>query len=111
VPHWAWCYSIRFSDLSVQGSLPVSQRIQAGSVCEPLAKNSAARIFTGAEIPEGADTVVIQENTEEKDGVVSFIDEVKQGKNIRPQGQDIASGEIILAKGRKLTASRRVILA
>ena len=58
-------YAVRSSEIADEGvSLPVSQRIPAGSPAEPLTPGSAARIFTGATIPEGADAVVMQEDTE-----------------------------------------------
>ena len=56
-------YAVRCSDLASQSDLIVSQRIAAGQPPSPLAENSCARIFTGAEIPAGADAVVMQENT------------------------------------------------
>ena len=56
-------YAIRLDDLTkISKRLPVSQRLAAGEVAKPLASASAARIFTGAQIPDGADTVVMQED-------------------------------------------------
>lgn len=83
--------------------MPVSQRIPAGSVPETLAPGSAARIFTGAELPEGADAVVMQENT--ADGtpdVVRILELGAPGDNIRPKGQDISAGDTVVAKGTRL---------
>ncbi len=84
--------------------LPVSQRIAAGHSPSPLAAGSAARIFTGGEIPEGADTVAMQEDCRLlADGARVQIDPgVSEGANIRPRGQDIGSGERILAVGTRL---------
>ena len=82
--------------------LPISQRIAAGAVGYALEPGTAARIFTGAPIPPGADAVVMQENCEEQNQVVSVSGAVSVGQNIRPRGQDIATGETILACGRVL---------
>jgi len=60
------------------GALPVSTRIQAGDSPEPLAPGTAARIFTGAVVPDGADAVVMQEKTSEHDGKV-YVDFVQNG--------------------------------
>ena len=84
--------------------LPVSQRIAAGTVPERLAPGTAARIFTGATVPAGADRVVMQENcTLAQDRLmVSNADAVSAGANIRPRGQDVRAGEMVLAAGEKL---------
>jgi len=101
------------SDVSVQNSqsLVISQRIHAGHAPSALAENTAARIFTGAEIPAGADTVVIQENCTEVDGTVIFQQAAKPRDNIRRQGQDIAKGSTILSKGSRLSAPEIGLLA
>ena len=99
-------YALRYSDLVTaragDGVLPVGQRIAAGSMGEPLRAGTAARIFTGAAIPPMADTVVMQENTELCGDTVRILGDVKAGQNIRPQGQDIASGSMVLSRGRCL---------
>ncbi|MCB1705165.1 MAG: molybdopterin molybdotransferase MoeA [Halioglobus sp.] len=91
--------------------LPVSQRIPAGAVGAPLAPVSAARIFTGAPVPEGADAVVMQENCTEESGTVSVTGDVHAGQNIRPRGQDIAAGETVLPAGRVLRPQDMGLLA
>jgi molybdopterin molybdotransferase len=93
-------YALRACD--VGQALPVSQRIPAGAVGSALTQGSAARIFTGAAIPAGADTVVMQENCEEVAGVVTVSGLTTTGQNIRIRGQDIAAGSVVLAKGRML---------
>jgi molybdopterin molybdotransferase len=93
-------YALRAAD--ADKALPVSQRIPAGAVGTALEPGTAARIFTGAEIPPGADAVVMQENCEEIDGQVSVRGSVAVGQNIRPQGQDIRQGETVLQQGRVL---------
>lgn len=102
-------YALRAADAAQP--LPVSQRIAAGAVGEPLAEGSAARIFTGAEVPPGADAVVMQENCTEEAGVVTVSGTVMPGQNIRPRGQDIRAGEVALAKGRVLRPQDLGLLA
>ena len=91
--------------------LPVSQRIPAGSVAVPLVPGTAARIFTGGEIPLGADTVAMQENCEEADESVSVDAKVASGTNVRSQGQDIQEGEVILNLGTRLRAQELGLLS
>jgi molybdopterin molybdotransferase len=93
-------YALRVSEAGQ--ALPVSQRIPAGAVGSALTPGTAARIFTGAPVPPGADAVVMQEKCTELDGVVSVSGTVCAGQNIRPRGQDIAGGETVLQKGRIL---------
>jgi len=104
-------YALRHQDL-VQGKpVPVSQRIPAGLVGEPLSPGTAARIFTGAIIPAGADTVIAQEDCLQDDGVVIVNVAAVQGQHIRPCGQDISSGQLILSTGHRLQAADLGLLA
>ncbi len=80
----------------------VSQIIAAGSIPNPLELNTAARIFTGAEIPENADAVIMQEQCEVDGDKVILPSDIKVGQNIRPKGQDIKAGDTILKKGHCL---------
>jgi molybdopterin molybdotransferase len=83
-------------------ALQISQRIVAGTPPEALQPGTAARIFTGAEIPQGADTVVMQEKCR-LDGQSVYMESVgPQGNNIRPQGQDMRRGAIVLKAGQRL---------
>ena len=102
-------YALRSEDAA--RPLPISQRIAAGSTGRPLAAGSAARIFTGAPVPAGADAVVMQENCSERDGMVEVSGEVRPGQNIRPRGQDIATGEQVLPGGRRLRPQDLGLLA
>ena len=105
-------YAFCFNDIAKSGTahnssdesreLVVSQRIPAGAIGKPLKAGTAARIFTGAAIPEGADTVVMQEDTESFGEAIRIVDSVKYGQHIRPKGQDIKSGGLVLAKGRRI---------
>lgn len=102
-------YALRAADATVP--LPVSQRIAAGSVGQPLAPGTAARIFTGAPVPPGADAVVMQENCSEQDQVVRVTGAVVAGQNIRPRGQDIAAGSVVLGRGRVIRPQDMGLLA
>jgi molybdopterin molybdotransferase len=98
-------YALRVADVPEAGArLRVSQRIPAGSVGHALEAGTAARIFTGAPIPEGADSVVMQELTE-RDGDDVIINTVpRPGEWIRRTGEDILDGAQILASGTRLRA-------
>ncbi len=96
-------YAVRTADVTTAGiCLPVSQRIPAGTVGVPLQPGSAARIFTGAPIPAGADAVVMQERCEHGEGGVVINHMPKFGENIRRAGEDITAGADILPAGVKL---------
>ena len=99
-------YAVRCKDLSSneEVKLPVSQRINAGAPGEtPLIEGSAARIFTGASIPPNADAVVMQEQARANGDDVYLRGPIELGRNIRKAGEDIASGDIILEKGARLS--------
>ena len=103
-------YALRAAEAG--GPLQVSQRIAAGNgEAVLLAPGTAARIFTGAAIPPGADAVVMQENCEERDGVLVVSEPVSPGQNIRPRGQDIAVGSTVLPRGRVLRPQDMGLLA
>ena len=95
-------YAVISAEISKGGLYDVSARIPAGSVGESIKPGSVVRIFTGAQIPPGADAVVIQEDTEIIDGQVKVNAIPVVGENVRPQGQDISSGDVILKQGRRL---------
>ncbi|WP_408588449.1 molybdopterin molybdotransferase MoeA [Paraburkholderia bannensis] len=97
-------YAVRVADLA-HGSrrLPVSQRIPAGHAPQPLAAGTAARIFTGASVPPGADAVVMQEQTESADGEVTILHNPKAGEWITAQGADIKKDSVILPVGTRLS--------
>lgn len=83
-------------------AMAISQRITAGKAPLPLKRGTAARIFTGAEIPEGADIVVMQEKTRSEGNSVWFEVIREPGGNIRPKGQDISKGATVLKAGHRL---------
>jgi len=96
-------YAIRHQDwLDEESGIPLSQRITAGSVPGKLEKGTAARIFTGAEVPPGADTVVMQEHCEGTDESVRILKLPARGANIRRRGQDLSTGQKVLSAGQRL---------
>ncbi|OLO07883.1 molybdopterin molybdenumtransferase [Salinicola sp. MH3R3-1] len=90
--------------------LPISQRIPAGHPAQPLAPGTCARIFTGSEIPPGADCVAIQENVE-LDGDMAMIPATQPGQNVRLRGLDVSAGTPLLAAGTRLGAAALGLLA
>ena len=102
-------YALRAAEAAQ--ALPVSQRIPAGAVGSALQPGTAARIFTGAAIPPGADAVVMQENCREQDQTVIVAGAVTPGQNIRPRGQDIKPGDTALVSGRRLRPQDLGLLA
>jgi molybdopterin molybdotransferase len=97
-------YAVRVADLAAAGTeLPVAQRIPAGVVGQPLQAGTAARIFTGAQVPVGADAIVMQENTEAIDGKVRVNVVPVVGQSIRRRGEDMHKDGTVLQRGQRLT--------
>jgi len=102
-------YAVRVADCAAPGAvLQVAQRIPAGTVGTPLAAGTAARIFTGAQIPEGADAIVMQEDTQAVPqegtlGAVRIGIVPAAGQWIRRAGEDVAAGDVVLRQGERLT--------
>ncbi len=104
-------YAVRAADVA---SLPAKLRVigvaAAGSgFKDRVGRGEAVRIFTGAPVPDGADTVVIQEDTTEAGGLV-IIKEAAPHRHIRPRGQDFRNGDVLLPAGTRLGA-RELLLA
>jgi len=105
-------YAVRAADVA---RAPVTLKI-AGEVAAghpfgaPIKTGEAARIFTGGVLPPGTDTVVIQENTTRQADAVVINTGASRGKNVRVRGLDFKEGDVLLPKGRRLTA-RDVMLA
>jgi len=99
-------YALRTADVPAPGAeLLVSQRIPAGVVGAALQPGTAARIFTGAQIPAGADAVVMQEQCEALEGGRVRVQAAPQpGQWIRRRGEDIATGSVVLGVGQRLNA-------
>jgi molybdopterin molybdotransferase len=97
-------YAVRAADIPQAGTvLRVSQRIPAGVVGQPLAPGSAARIFTGAQVPAGADAVVMQEQCVTLDGAVRVETVPTAGQWIRRRGEDVREGTVVLEPGTRMT--------
>ncbi len=96
-------YAVRSADLDQPGTrLRVTQRIAAGHVGQALASGEAARIFTGALIPEGADAVVMQEQCVAQADTVIVQHVPKAGEWVRRQGCDVQAGSVVLRAGHRL---------
>ena len=95
-------YAVRVADLENAETLRVAQKIMAGSVGQPLEPGTAARIFTGAPMPPGADAVVMQEHTVAENDAVVIKKKPKAGEWVRYVGSDVKKGGEILTAGRRL---------
>ncbi|MGD8234335.1 molybdopterin molybdotransferase MoeA [Vibrio sp. TRT 1302] len=99
-------YAVRIADLTSHNVMPMAGKSFAGQPFEgdwPI--GSCVRIMTGAKIPDGCDAVIMQENTQvTEQGILFNQTDVKPQNNIRPTGDDIKQGDIVLAKGARLTA-------
>ena len=104
-------YAVRAADVA---SLPATLKLIGASLAGAgfagrVGRGEAVRIFTGAPVPRGADTIVIQENTDEAGGMVRVKD-AAPGRHIRPRGQDFKQGEVLLSAGTRL-GPRELMLA
>jgi len=106
-------YVVNSADATANGEirLPVSQRIPAGSVGEKLQPGTAARIFTGAPVPEGADTVIMQEKVTREGDDMIFTGPVTKHTNVRFAAEDISKGASILNAGTRLRAQELGVAA
>lgn len=96
-------YAVRVLDVPSAGTvLPISQRIAAGHLGQPLEPKTAARIFTGAPLPAGADAIVMQESCSADDGKVAINQLPEIGAWIRRAGCDISAGDTVVAAGTRL---------
>lgn len=95
-------YAVRAADLQTSAKLKVAQKIMAGSVGGPLEPGTAARIFTGAPVPPGADAVVMQEDCEATGDEVLVKKKPALGQWIRLTGSDVRKGGEILPAGKRL---------
>jgi molybdopterin molybdotransferase len=97
-------YAVRFADLHADAPtrLPVTGRIIAGATAEAHATSSALRIFTGAPMPKGYDTVFMQEDVKRDGDDVLLPSGLKKGANARAAGEDVAQGDVALPQGRVL---------
>ncbi len=105
-------YAVRAADVPTPACLKVIGQSAAGHGFNgEVGAGEAVRIFTGAPIPSGADTIIIQENTRGAGGShVEVLQPGSAGQHIRPRGNDFSEGETLLAAGTEL-ASRQLMLA
>ena len=105
-------YVVNSKDCQQRGmTLAVSQRIPAGTTGDPLEAGTAARIFTGAPVPENANAVVMQELCEQQGNNVVINTIVKAGENVRRAGEDIARDAVVLDSGTRLRPQDMGLLA
>lgn len=107
-------YAFRIADLQKHTQLEIIGEEQAGDTTEKatLKEGCAYRIFTGAKIPLGADTVVMQEKTLRTDNLLSILDaDLKIGSNIRPLGSQTKIGATVVTKGTRITPGTASLLA
>ncbi|MGA3302684.1 MAG: gephyrin-like molybdotransferase Glp, partial [Methylovirgula sp.] len=98
-------YAVRFKDLKPgqQTKLPLAGRVAAGHALEKVpAEPCAVRIFTGAKVPDGFDTIIMQEDCATEDGAVLLPAGIAKGANLRRQGKDVSRGSVALNAGRRL---------
>jgi molybdopterin molybdotransferase len=97
-------YAIRAGDLALNGltRLTVAQRIAAGETGHALAPGTAARIFTGAALPPGADSVLPQETVQRSGEEIQVPVRIRTGQHVRQAGEDLARGTLALAAGTRL---------
>lgn len=106
-------YAVRFADLAPgETRLPLSGRVAAGADAAGVAtEGMAVRVFTGAPLPAGADTVFMQEDVALEAGKVVLPAGLRRGANARPAGEDLRRGEVALAAGRRLRPQDLALLA
>jgi molybdopterin molybdotransferase len=106
-------YAVRHADLSASDTtLKVSGRLQAGQkAAASVGKGEAIRIFTGAPMPSGADTVFMQEDVQAQDNAVTVPPGLKPGANRRLAGEDLRKGAVALAAGTVLAAPQIALAA
>lgn len=105
-------YAFRGADSRAGATLRVIEEVRAGGFpTRPVGPGEATRLFTGAPIPEGADTVIRQEDTTASAGTVQIVVPPAAGKNVRKRGEDLSPGATAVARGLELTPARLGVLA
>ncbi len=105
-------YALSFTSLESGKDIRVVGEGVAGELpLKPLKEGEAIKIFTGAPLPKGADTVVPVEIAQVDQGFLKVKGKVKKGANVRPKGEDYKKGEVILDKGTLITPSEIGIIA
>ncbi|WP_205510659.1 molybdopterin molybdotransferase MoeA [Longitalea arenae] len=106
-------YALSFAGYELHKKLNIQGEVPAGAPdLSLLEANQAMRIFTGAPVPAGADTVVMQEKVQAVSGQLTILDDqLKAGSNVRLKGSEIKAGEQVLLKGQRLTPAAMGFLA
>jgi molybdopterin molybdotransferase len=105
-------YAVRAADARPAATLRVVGRVVAGSLpTRAVGAGEAVRIFTGAPLPSGADAVIPQEDVDARDGVIALRSAVEPGAYVRPAGEDVREGDLVLEPGRAIGAAEIGILA
>jgi len=98
--------------ISAPQTLRLLETIGAGDVATRTVERGACiKIMTGAPLPDGADCVVMREETLEQDGKVVFYEAARPGQHVRPKGDDVREGELVLAAGTHIGAAAHAMLA
>ncbi|WP_334078687.1 molybdopterin molybdotransferase MoeA [Microbulbifer sp. M83] len=105
-------YALRLADLESGKPLELIGKSFAGKPFTGMVNpGTCVRIMTGAVVPPGADTVVMQEQVEAREESVRVSGRVKAGEHIRRRGEDIREGEVLLAAGTRITVAHIALLA
>jgi molybdopterin molybdotransferase len=104
-------YAVCAKDLADGKVFQISQRVAAGHQAEAIQRGTAVRLFTGSEIPRGADTVIMQEECQLEGEGVRFVGLPHKGDNIRKAGQDINIGDKVITQGTILAPQHLGVLA
>jgi molybdopterin molybdotransferase len=105
-------YAVRAADARPSATLRVVGRVVAGSLpTRTVGAGEAVRIFTGAPLPSGADAVIPQEDVAARDDVIALRSAVEPGAYVRPAGEDVREGDLVLEPGRAIGAAEIGILA
>lgn len=105
-------YAVRYADLEYCESLELIGKSFAGKPFEgTVAPGTCVRIMTGASVPAGADTVVMQEQAESTQGKVRITGQVHPGDHIRRRGEDIREGDTLVASGSRITIPHIALMA
>ena len=105
-------YAVRAADVRPSATLRVVGRVIAGSLpTRAVGAGEAVRIFTGAPLPSGADAVIPQEDVDARDGVIALRSAVEPGAYVRPAGEDVREGDLVLEPGRAIGPAEIGLLA
>ncbi|PSV17066.1 bifunctional molybdopterin-guanine dinucleotide biosynthesis adaptor protein MobB/molybdopterin molybdotransferase MoeA [Photobacterium kishitanii] len=100
-------YAIRSADIELNSYTVVGQVLAGHHYSQPLQAGEAVRIMTGAPVPQAADTVIMREQAQQDGDTVTFnlsMGAIKAGQNVRLAGEDLAIGQVAVAKGQTITA-------